>query len=102
MSLEWLAGWGRPGRAMVFSFGRDGGFRHFKKLTLRDFARGRPHGIVPRSRVPFVTTIDCAGTELLIRLFKKDLKEDRHGKSSMEAAGLTDRPQGTAQGKSRV
>ncbi|MET3333752.1 MULTISPECIES: hypothetical protein [Bradyrhizobium] len=87
---------------MVFSFGRDGGFQHFKKLTLRDFARGRPHGIVTRSRVPFVTTIDCAGTELLIRLFKKDLKEDRHGKSSMEAAGLTDRPQGTAQGKSRV
>jgi hypothetical protein len=39
---------------------------------------------------------------MLIRMFKNDLKEDHHGKSSMETAGLTDRPQGTAQGKSRV
>ncbi|WP_167380935.1 hypothetical protein [Bradyrhizobium arachidis] len=39
---------------------------------------------------------------MLIRWFMKDLKEDHHGESSMEAAGLTDRPQGTTQGKSRV
>ena len=29
---------------------------------------------------------------MLIRMFKDDLKEDHHGESSMEAAGLTDRP----------
>jgi hypothetical protein len=36
--------------------------------------------------------LHCVGTEMLIRMFKDDLKEDHHGESSMEAAGLTDRP----------
>ncbi|WP_239624086.1 hypothetical protein [Bradyrhizobium sp. I71] len=80
-------------RKRVCSFGRTLRFRHFNKLTLRDFAKAKgawpPHP-------------DCAGTEMPIRMFKNDLKEDHHGKSSMEAAGLADRPQGTAQGKSRV
>ncbi|MDF0521209.1 hypothetical protein P0R31_28590 [Bradyrhizobium yuanmingense] len=71
------------------SFRRNGRFRHFNKLTLRDFAQS-------------AIDLDCAGTEMLIRMFKDDLKEDHHGKSSIETAGLTDRPQRTAQGKSRL
>nr|GAJ35876.1 hypothetical protein BDOA9_0150860 [Bradyrhizobium sp. DOA9] len=37
-----------------------------------------------------------------IRMFKDESKEDHHGKSSMETTGLADRPQGPAQGKSRL
>ncbi|MCA1544654.1 hypothetical protein I6F18_32465 [Bradyrhizobium sp. NBAIM32] len=81
----------RPGNDC--SFRRNSRFQHFNKLTLRDFAQSTTAGPIG---------LDRAGTEMLIRMFKDDLKEDHHGKSSMETTGLTDRPQRTAQGKSRL
>jgi hypothetical protein len=75
------------------SFHRNSRFQHFNKLTLRDFAQSTTAGPVDP---------DCAGTEMLIRMFKDELKEDHHGKSSMETTGLADRPQRPAQGKSRL
>ncbi|MCK1518724.1 MULTISPECIES: hypothetical protein [unclassified Bradyrhizobium] len=89
----------------VGSFGRNRRFRHFNKLTVRDFAGAKRRGRAATDvRIPFARRrcFECAGTEMLIRLLMKDLKEDHHGESSMETAGLTDRPQRPAQGKSRV
>ncbi|WP_368507939.1 hypothetical protein [Bradyrhizobium lupini] len=89
----------------VGSFGRNRRFRHFNKLTVRDFAGAKRNGrAATDARIPFARRhcLECAGTEMLIRLLMRDLKEDHHGESSMETTGFTDRPQGPAQGKPRV
>jgi len=52
------------------SFGRNRRFRHFNKLTVRDFADAKRSGrAATDARLPFARwrRFDCAGTEMLIR-----------------------------------
>jgi hypothetical protein len=54
----------------VGSFGRNRRFRHFNKLTVRDFAGAKQNGrAATDARIPFARPrrFDCAGTEMLQR-----------------------------------
>ncbi len=57
----------------VCRFGRNLRFHHFNKLTPRDFASAQS---------PHYAVANCAGTEMLIRMFKNDLRARLEGGSS--------------------